>query len=203
MVTFTIVEGSSNDFDYDGFSKDYVENILTKKEIMKKYDLNDSQYYRKSKQVQRDTGFHRKKGARTNTEERYIKKMGENQYHINKNINGFRVYCGSYPSFKVAKTVRNQLIENDWDMDLMMELRKKYGNFHKGKRAYNQHTGSLISKKALEKYDEFKRLYMSGKYQYIEILDMLDFTRHMYSVCLKELKLEYPTIRKKIVRRTT
>ena len=199
MVTFRIVEGN-DDFDWEGFCKDYAEDILTKKEILKKYDISLSQYYKRSKYAQEVTGYRRKKGAKTSFDERYIKKVGEGQFQINKNLNGFRVYCGSYPSLRVAKKVRDELIKCNWNEDTMKELRMKYGNTHKG-RPCNQHTGSLISQKALSKFDEFKELYMSGEYSYYEILQKLEFTKHMYTVCLRKLKVEYPTIRKKLVRR--
>jgi len=117
---FTIVEGSSDCFDYDGFKEDYMNPYMSRQKILEKYQIGVTQYLNLGSQVFRETGFKRKKGIRSIGESTYISKRG-NRFRIDKYIKGRKTYCGTYESFEVAKEVRDYLVANNWDLELVKQ----------------------------------------------------------------------------------
>lgn len=67
---------------------------------------------------------------------RYIQKR-RHIYHLRKTVNGESRYYGAYNSFKDAKTIRDYLIETNWECTDLDEICKKFGierNVKKGGR---------------------------------------------------------------------
>ena len=194
--TFTIVE-SEDTFDYDGFAKDYQENILSKDELKEKYDLNDSGYFKKTKYAKQVTGYTRPRGNKDENMA-YID-VKNNKFLINKVINGERRYCGTYADLKTAQMVRNILVEYDWSEDMIKKCRKIYSTSKSLKKGANQYTNSHISREALNRFDEFRELFESNKYTGVEIEKKMGFTKRQYDICREKMKQINPA-RKPLVR---
>lgn len=119
-LNFRIVEGSSNDLDWEEFKEDYMNPYISKKSILDKYGIGGGKYLRLGNQVYKETGFKRSCGVRSIGESTNISKRG-NRYRIDKYIKGNKTYCGTYESFEVAKEVRDFLVANDWDLELVKQ----------------------------------------------------------------------------------
>ena len=195
VVSFTISEG--DDFDYESFNKDYCNPYISKKELQEKYNLSDGMYYNRSKYATECTGFRRKAGRQSNRSMRNIYKR-KNHYEIRKGGGRYTRYCGTYKDLKTAYMVRDLLDHCNWTSDIIKDCIKNFG-VKRNTRGSNQYNSPLTFK-ALDKYPEFERMFLSGEYSYQRILDELGFTRHQYNVCHRELKKKYGNIRKKTVR---
>ena len=196
MTTFNIVEG--DDFDYDSFNRDYCNLKYSKKDLQEKYNLSNGAYYNRSKYATECTGFRRKAGRITDKDTRNIYKKSKH-YTVEKKIDNSRRYCGTYKDLKTACMVRDILEECGYDDNMIKECIKLYG-IRRNTDGHNQHN-SPLQKEALDKYDDFEELFFKGEHSYYEMLDELNFTRHMYNVCYAKLKRKYGKIRKSMVRR--
>ena len=92
--TFKIIE-KSNDFDYEGFTKDYMDLSNSKQDLMEKYGLSKGQYYNRVRCVKHDTGFSRRMRV-------------PDMKHIFLDGNKYRIqhkgrYCGVYSDLKTAQ----------------------------------------------------------------------------------------------------
>ena len=199
-LTFRIVEGSSNDFDQESFNKDYIDVSKSKKELMVKYGLSEGQWTRKSKYAREETGFSRLSGKNIDPATKHITKCANNKYRVQKGVNGFTRSYGTYKDLKTAQTVRDILMENNWDDNIARNCRQVYGAGRKHYRTANQYMGSPLCNEALKKYSEFKKLYLGGEHSYYQMLEELGFTKHQYNICLSKLRETHPMIRKKCVR---
>lgn len=187
-LTFKIVEGD-DDFDWDSFTKDYVEMKLTRKQICEKYDLSLNQYGTRSRRVQRDTGFKRPKGhSPLKHEQLYIHPTRYDTYSISKRINDGTERCLTVSDKETAIKVRDILVENDWSLDVIDECRRKYGT------AKGRKTGDLLKSpvrfEALKHYDEFKKLFFDFSLTGADIERKLGITKYQYYALRDKLTME-------------
>lgn len=111
---FRIIEGDYDDFDYEAFKEDYLNMFISKSEICEKYDLSHSRYCKYGKQVFEETGFKRSAGVTPRTRYSNIRQTGSDKWRIDKQVNGRKLYCGTYPTFEEARKVRDFLREHNW-----------------------------------------------------------------------------------------
>lgn len=111
---FRIIEGESDEIDYESFKKDYMNQFIHKSEILKKYDLNHNRYLKYGRRVFEETGFKRKSGVPYPKSMTNIRRGGHGTYSIYKTINGKKLFCGTYDSVDEARKVRNFLISHNW-----------------------------------------------------------------------------------------
>lgn len=114
---FKIIEGATEDIDYESFKKDYMNPFMPKKDIKEKYNLTESKYLRYGKEVFQDTGFKRRKGIRAYDKMTCIREYGDGYYHVDKQKNHQKIYCGTYDSLDKAIKVRDFLVKHNWSSD--------------------------------------------------------------------------------------
>ena len=188
--TFKIIE-ESDDFDYDGFTEDYMNSSIPKSELMEKYGLSNGQFNNRVKYVKNTTGFSRRM---IDPDMKYIQ-MNSGKYRIYYKGR----YCGLYPDLRTAQIVRDILIEHNWSESMIKNCIKIYSSA-KGNKHGNQYKSSPVTKEALARFKEFRELYESDKYTGVEIRDKLGFTEHQYRVCREKMKVINP-VRKPLVRK--
>ena len=193
---FRIVEGT-DDFPYDDFIKDFQNLDLSRSYLQEKYGLSDGQYYSNSKYVKNETGFSRPRGIYNKVNSVYITKTGSGKYRVSKTVDNCRI-SGTFKDFKTAEMVRDIMVEWDWDMETMKNLRKIYGG-KINKMTGNQYSTPLKNE-ALSKFKEFKKLYFKGEDSYYDIMVKLGFTKYMYQICLNKLTQTYPNAKKPMVK---
>ena len=111
---FRIIEGRYDDFDYEEFKEDYMNLFISKAEICEKYELSHNRYCKYGNRVYEDTGFKRSAGVTPRTRYTNIRMTGAYKWRVDKQINGRKLYCGTYPSFEDARKVRDFLREHNW-----------------------------------------------------------------------------------------
>ena len=111
---FRIIEGVYDDFDYEEFKEDYMNLFISKAEICEKYELSHNRYCKYGNRVYEDTGFKRSAGVTPRTRYTNIRMTGAYKWRVDKQINGRKLYCGTYPSFEDARKVRDFLREHNW-----------------------------------------------------------------------------------------
>lgn len=82
-----------------------------------------------------------------------INKTGH--YIIQKNINGKQIHCGTYHTLEEAIKVRDQLIDNDWDVDFINSL--KHSSKGVDRYIYKDKCGFVIHKSINGKLKYFGR----------------------------------------------
>lgn len=120
---FHIIEDSSDDFDYESFKEDYMNPFMPTKEIKEKYDLSHSRYCRYGKRVYEDTGYKRMAGRNMNYHPDLNIRKESNNYRIDKQINGRKIYLGSYDSIEEARRVRDFCLEHNWSSEAINYVR--------------------------------------------------------------------------------
>lgn len=207
---FRIIEGEQSYEDYDSFKKDYMDEYIPKKELLKKYGLTEGRYQKLIKKVKTETGFSRKAGVNPMINpDRYFVFHNNGTVSICKDHNkDDRKTWGTYPSRDVAVIVRDMLEESNWDINKRKEMIEKYSTTHvytnrksrwSGNNGYTQQKNRAIVD-AYDKYDEFEALYFGGKHSVASMLKELDFTQHQYDLCLAKVREKYGYTRKKCVR---
>lgn len=186
--TFIIVEGE-DDFDWEEFTKDYVEMKLTKKQILEKYDLTPSKYGTRARSVQRDTGFKRPQGY--TPQRKYIHKNDSGSYTVNKTVD--RVYKQiTVNDYASARDVLEYLDKHNWTDEALLDCRRKYGVYQGWKaRGF---VNAPVKTDALKHYDEFKEIYFNPDYTISDIKAELNISTHQYNVLRAELKKEIPDL---------
>ena len=111
---FHIIEGEYEDIDYESFKKDYLNQFIPKSEILEKYDLTHNRYLKYGKRVFEETGFKRSRGVTPTSRGTNIRTTREGRYRVDKQINGRKLYCGTYESMDKARRVRDFLIKHNW-----------------------------------------------------------------------------------------
>jgi hypothetical protein len=186
--TFIIVEGE-DDFDWEEFTKDYMEMKLTKKQILEKYDLTPSKYGTRARSVQRDTGFKRPQGYTPQRE--YIHKNDSGSYTVNKTVD--RVYKQiTVNDYASARDVLEYLDRHNWTDEALLDCRRKYGVYQGWKaRGF---VNAPVKTDALKHYNEFKEIYFNPDYTIPDIKEELNISTHQYNVLRQELKKEIPDL---------
>ena len=188
-INFKIVE--REEFPYEDFKRDYQDLRLSAQDLKDKYDLSPGRYYTKSKQVQKETGFHRMKGHRGGKYGKYIKKV-KDKYYVYRNLpNGTIRYCGTYSDLTTARIVRSYLIEHDWSTEAVNYCKQFYGDYDGGWKE-----PTTLRVEAIDKFDTFKEYFFDGEHTLQDILTELNFTKWQYRVCRDILLDEYPNLRK-------
>lgn len=188
-INFKIVE--REEFPYEDFKRDYQDLRLSVQDLRDKYDLSRGRYYNKSKQVQKETGFHRMKGHSGGKYGKYIKKT-KDKYIVYRNLpNGTQRYGGRYSDLTTARIVRNYLIEHDWSTEASNYCKQVYGDYDDGWKEPNK-----LRIEAIDKFDTFKNYFFDGEHTIQDILTELNFTKWQYQVCRDILSDEYPNLRK-------
>lgn len=187
-LNFVIVE-QDDDFDWEEFTKDYVEMKLTKKQILEKYNLSPSRYSSRARRVQNDTGFKRPQGYTPQRE--YIHKNDSGSYTVNKTVN--RVYKQiTVDDYASARDVLEYLDKHEWTDEALLDCRKKYGVYQGWKaRGF---VNAPVKTDALKHYDEFKEVYFDPNHTIQTIKKKLDISTHQYNVLRQELKKEIPDL---------
>lgn len=116
-LNFRIVEGDYEDVDYDSFKKDYMDMFIPKSEILKKYDLSHARYLRYARMVTEETGFKRMRGVNPVGFMTHIRDCHNGKFRVDKQLNGKKLYCGTYDSLEKARMVRDYLVHNNWSED--------------------------------------------------------------------------------------
>ena len=197
--TFRIVEQSESSMNYeqyyDEFKEDFLNPLISIDGLMEKYPIPPYIYRRWSKMIKDEHHLTKKPVYIHSVNKVGVEGLRENQniyqlkdcYGISKTFNGVRKYYGKYPDMDTARKVRNILYENDWDESLLPDLINEYG-YTKERTLYN---------KAMEHYDEFKRLYTGNPpTRYVDMLKQLGINPQMYSILVTELRKENPHVKK-------
>ena len=183
---FRIIEGETP-FDYDGFKKDYCDLSLTVADIRKKYDLGIAKYEKYASKVRQETGFTRTSRRIVLIDsDTYIGKTTKG-FRIQKTIDGTKYHIGSFVDFESAQKARDYLVANDWSWEA---IKKVYEKTHGIKRP------SKLVKEAMEKYDEFKDLYLYHNIHVSDIQRKLGINSYQYRCLVVELKKEMPEAQK-------
>ena len=110
---FRVIEGVYEDIDYEAFKEDYLNMFIPKSEILKKYDLTHNRYLKYGRRVYEETGFKRHSGVPAINKNSNIRLTGR-KYRIDKEINGRKLYCGTYDTLDDARKVRDFLAKHKW-----------------------------------------------------------------------------------------
>lgn len=118
---FRIIEGVTEDIDYESFKRDYMNPLISKKEIREKYGLNNQKYLRQGRRVYEDTGFKRTRKHKPIGEFTNITKLDNGKFRVYKHLNRKYVHCGNYDTVDEARRIRNYLALHDWSEDAIQD----------------------------------------------------------------------------------
>ena len=130
-LNFRIIDGETNPHKdiYEDFKKDYLDENITKGEMLKKYGLNSNAYRHLKDRVMEETGVNRKVSRVRYTNawanySRYIDYMKKSdKYRVSKMIMGKKHHFGLYKDLETAEYVRDRLEANDWSQDEYKQIR--------------------------------------------------------------------------------
>lgn len=187
-VQFRIVEGNDcvDTIDVEEFKKDFLDPSLSVNDICEKHNISKNNYQRLKKEHFPDT----RKPFIVNTApicdiDRYISQR-DGGYVVSKRISGSQRYFGIWNTLEQARTVRDILESNNWDVGLYYELKE-----HSAK-------SYPLKNHCREIYDEFRRDYMGG-IPYKTLIKKYGITTHQYSVLSKWIREELGIKRKPTV----
>ena len=158
---FRIIEGGSqseHEDIYEDFKADYLSVNITKKEMLKKYDISDNTYTHLKNRVAEETGVNRKmskvKYIRSWTHHsRFIDYMKKNdKYRVSKVIMGKKTHFGLYDDMETAMMVRDRLEKDNWSQKTYRQIRHEL---------FDEPLEDPI--KIEEIYDDFKKDFMNGE----------------------------------------
>lgn len=112
-INYRIIEGAYIDIDYEEFKKDYMDISVPKADILEKYDLTHNRYLKYGNQVYEETGFKRKRGVRPMSSRTHIREYN-GRYRIDKEINGRKIYIGTFKTMEDARRARDYLVKHNW-----------------------------------------------------------------------------------------
>ena len=190
-LNFRIVEGDN--FPWDDFRKDFQDMSYSKDELIKKYGLSEGSYYNKQRQLRND-GITRPRWYGKVSPNKYLKRGDNGKYIIHKYFGKKCVYFGTYPNIKIARYVRDRLVEENWTDEAYYKYAKLYSTTHNGNRDYKR--PSPLREEVISKYEQFKEIFLSKKYSRKELFEKLDISRYQYEILRKMLNDE---IKKKVV----
>ena len=123
-IKFQIVENPEkfNETVYQQFQKDYQNYNIRPRELMEKYQFSQIDSSRYIHEIYRRAGFRRKRGVQN---PRHIYKLETGVYRVSKTINGKTYHYGVYQKEKDAVYVRDKLIQSNWDIGKLEEIRYK------------------------------------------------------------------------------
>ena len=196
---FRIIENYEPDVDYEEFKKDFLNPMILKDELIKKYDISNKVYCRYRDKVLDETGLLKKPSctqpdrikpslAQRNSE--FIKKVGD-FYVVAKRIRYTNYYFGRYSDYDTAKMVRDRLVESNWDLALGDELKKLY--------ALKRHKPALEKAKRL--FDEFeKRYFFDDEHTLKEIFEEMNIEGSVYHYLLMMLREKHGRVKRSMYR---
>ena len=193
MVNYNIVENNDSYLNmiYESFKEDFINPNITVKELKDRYDLSTRKYNQLREKVLNETNLENKpyinKGpANMITEDRYIFFNNHGRCSICKTVNGVKKSFGTYKDYETAQEVRDILIQDNWDDDIALELKKEYGA--------GRYSPSI--EQAYEVYDEFEELFLEGIHSKI-IQEKLQINQYQYNKLSEKVRSEYGLISKK------
>lgn len=120
---FVIVENPVDEFDWEEFKRDYLDDTMSVDDICKKYDISKKRYYSHRKRLIEETGVSFKPNAINNRSLRFndmkhIYHIGlTGKYRVSRFKKKRSYFFGNYDSLEIAKEVRDLLIEHDWSQE--------------------------------------------------------------------------------------
>lgn len=184
MVKFQVIKGESKNLDevYALFKEDFLNPNIKVPDLMKKYNLSRKDYVFFRERVFLETGLKIKPVNKTYysnlfDENRLISQHSDGTCTIIKWINGHCKNFGTYPDLESAKVVRDKLIENDWDEDILNDLKMEYATIRSIPAYY----------RAIRYYDDFEELYLND-YSRDNIINNLGISYYQYHILLDKVK---------------
>jgi len=180
---FNIVERKPTPVDYEQFKKDFLNPSIEAKQVRIKHNITHSEYREYRDRVLDETGLTRKPtycGKNTRTDSEFIRKQYDG-FAIYKTVDGLPRYFGKYKNIDTAKTVRDRLVECDWDEDEADRLREEY-SIRRRRPAYD---------KAVEMFPEFEKHYFEKKHSIKEITEMMGLSDRQYLYLVQMIKEKY------------
>lgn len=135
-LNFRVIENYSPDVDFEEFERDFL-NCMTKKELMKKYDLSIGYWkefrdkvYEKHPHMKRRTGGRipiiRERHRVCDDTGSYIKRSEQGNWTIYRRHNNKLRSYGSYSKRDTAEMVRGELVKYNWNKYVAYDLIKDY-----------------------------------------------------------------------------
>lgn len=106
-----------NHIDLDNFIEDFSADGAKAKDLQKKYKITPRQYRLLVRYLKREVK--RKPKYYKSPQRKYIYRSEYGLYVIRKRVNGNYEYFGRYRDLDKAIEMRNRLMENNWDKEIV------------------------------------------------------------------------------------
>lgn len=131
MINYRVIEGNQQDDfpQFDEFCTDFFNPNLYVRDLRRKYGLSRNEYNRLRERLVEKYNVHIKPtkfhpSAEHPEDMTYIHKHNDDKFAVIKLIDGKKVYYGSYDTVDVARRIRDELIENNWDKTKLEDIQK-------------------------------------------------------------------------------
>ena len=128
-MNFNIVENYSHEHKFDDFKEDYLDG-MNKTDLCRKYEISPRIWYEwKERLPARKHSRSRRPYSprlRTPCKDYEFRRNEYGNVAVYRRVNRYAYSYGTYPSMRIAEKVLKSLKESDWDIDVAVDLIKRY-----------------------------------------------------------------------------